>query len=131
MTYTLARVSHTDKGTFGVLLSPDGVPLCLTLEDPWRDNKRNVSCIPAGIYDVAPHNGVKYKDVWALQNVPDRTAILIHAGNTINNTQGCILVGRSYGQLGDLPAVLESQRTIDMLRGVLPQRFKLYVKGNI
>jgi len=129
--YTLARTSYTDKGTFGTLLAPDGVPLCLTLEDPWLDNQRNISCIPAGIYDVVPHNGEKYKGVWRLEGVHGRDAILIHAGNTTLDTQGCILAGKSYGVVKGLPAVISSQETISMLRGVFPVRFKLYVRSPV
>ena len=43
----LVRVTTGMDGTFGVLIK-DGVPLCVTLELPWRDNERSISCIPEG-----------------------------------------------------------------------------------
>jgi len=46
MELTLKRCASTAKGTFGVLLH-DGVPLCVTCEDPWNDNLPNISCIPS------------------------------------------------------------------------------------
>ncbi len=46
---TLKRVSVTEHGVFGVILI-NNIPLVLTLELPWRDNQRNISCIPAGSY---------------------------------------------------------------------------------
>jgi hypothetical protein len=115
----LRRVSSTDKGTFGVLLNND-IPLCLTCEDPWNKNKRNVSCIPAGTYTFKKRFSVKYKNHWILDNVPGRDLILIHAGNTINDTSGCILVGRSFSQLGKLPSVMQSQEAMQLLRETLP-----------
>lgn len=125
----LKRISYSDRGTFGVLLK-DKIPLCLTLEDPWKDNKKNVSCIPEGKYKCVPHNGTKYKNVWRIKNVIGRSAILIHAGNTENDTEGCILVGQSFGRLGDKVAVLNSQNTLAQLRGVLPDHFEIVITGD-
>lgn len=128
---SLVRVATSDKGTFGVL-TQDGLPLCVTCEDPWNDNKRGVSCIPAGEYDVHRHNwersnNYKYKQCWHVVAVPGRSAILIHAGNTIQDTRGCILVGNRYGTLGDLPAVLSSRDTLNVLRETLPERFRINI----
>ena len=54
-------------------------------------NKR----IPAGTYKLARHDGGKYKGVVNAYNssVPRSRAILIHQGNTPDNTVGCLLVG--------------------------------------
>lgn len=125
MIITLKRISYTDKGTFGVLMREDGMPLCVTLEDPWNDNQRNISCIPEGEYSAYPHNGTKYKNVWALAKVPNRTAILIHAGNSTQDTEGCILVGRSFNAY----TISNSRNALDYLRSVLPDRFTLVIKG--
>lgn len=125
--FLLQRVAQSDKGTFGVL-SRDDIPLCLTLEDPWDNNKKDVSCIPAGTYQVVPHSGARYKNVWRLENVPNRTDILIHEGNTIANTKGCLLVGEIFGELNKQPAILRSVPTLDKLRKILPQQFTLTIK---
>lgn len=125
--YTLRRVSSNEEGTFGVLVAPDGKPLCLTLEDPWNNNEQNVSCIPAGEYRCVPHNGTKYKNVWLLENVPNRSAILIHQGNNRDHTQGCILVGRQFGIIDGKVSVLSSNQTLAQLRGILPKRFALKI----
>jgi hypothetical protein len=119
---TLMRVSMTDKVTHGVFLF-DGKPLCVTLEDPWKNNQRNISCIPTGVYKCVPHNGAKYKGVWRLENVPGRSAILIHAGNSTSDTEGCILVGSEYGE----NLILRSQAALDKLRKELPDEFILTV----
>ena len=116
---TLRRVCTSEKGTFGVIVRDD-IPICLTCEDPWNDNRREISCIPSGTYIFKKFNGTKYKDVWEIENIPGRDAILIHAGNTIDDTRGCILVGRSFSYLGSLPSVMQSREALQILRDALP-----------
>ena len=51
----LRRDTESDHGTLGVL-SARGLPGPLhVIEPPWRDNRRNRSRIPSGIYEVLPH----------------------------------------------------------------------------
>lgn len=123
---TIKRISENEHGTFGVLIK-DNIPLCVTLEDMWKDNKRNISCIPAGMYHVVKHFGRKYKDVWRIENVPNRYGILIHSGNTEEDTTGCVLVGKHYGFLGGKYAILDSMETINALRNELPDEFWLKI----
>lgn len=123
----LHRFQQDKRGTFGLMTLSGRIPLCLTCEDPWNDNKNNISCIPEGVYQCRPHSGVKYKNVWWVEDVPKRTAILIHQGNTTKNTEGCILVGNKLGTVGGRPAVLNSVATLNMLRETLPDHFTLHV----
>ncbi len=127
MILKLTRVASSSKGTFGVI-TIDDVPFCVTCEDPWNNNERMISCIPPGVYPCAKFNGTKFKDVWEVKNVPGRSAILFHAGNTINDTHGCILVGRCFGASAGLPAVMQSQEVMTMLRDKLPDEFELVVR---
>lgn len=124
----LTRFLSNDHGTFGAL-HMDGQPLCVTLEDPWNDNKKNISCIPTGIYDCKKFSGAKYKDVWILENVPNRSYILIHAGNTQLDTQGCILVGKEFGNLRGRHAILRSKAALDLLRYHLPDEFTITIRS--
>lgn len=116
MFVSLVRLKESEEGTFGVLYIRGGNHRPVyTLELPWRNNKRNISRIPAGEYRCVPHGwqgNTKFKRTWRLEAVPGRTAILIHAGNTIEDTDGCILVG-----LGSMEhMVLSSQNAMDFLR---------------
>lgn len=124
---TLLRFSQTTLGTHGVLLSSSGVPMVCTLEEPWRDNARMVSCIPSGSYDVVKYSGTRHKDAFYVKDVPGRSDILIHEGNTLKDTAGCILVGKSYSQYG-LDNSLEAMRYLNI---VLPRNFILEVKNEL
>lgn len=93
MKLVLDRLTIQGNATIGTLTIP-GLSLPFwTVEDLWRNNKPRVSCIPAGEYKCRPHTGPKFKDVWEVLNVPGRSAILFHAGNSDTDTLGCILVG--------------------------------------
>jgi hypothetical protein len=90
---SLVRLDYkTGKGTFGVLLI-EGRLFCYTLERPFLYNIKNLSCIPIGIYDCSYHVGSS-KSGYLLKGVQDRSGIMIHVGNTIADTAGCILLGK-------------------------------------
>lgn len=116
----LKRLRTSDQGTFGELYMDD-TRLCVTCELPWKNNQHGVSCIPTGQYHYIPHNSPKHPDTWEIAAVPNRSAILIHEGNTIADTDGCILVGDRFGMIDDMPAVLDSKLTLHSLFGLIPE----------
>lgn len=122
----IRRYEKGPNGTLGTFWMDDAF-LCYTLEDPDNDNQKGCSCIPEGTYEVIPHDG-RFKDVWEITNVPDRSAIIIHSGNTIDDTRGCVLVGERIGTLHGLPAVLDSRLALGHLRKRLPKSFSLTIK---
>lgn len=68
-------------GSF-IVFDQDQVALSVkSLELPWLDNERSISCIPAGTYDCERIQHPKYGHCWLVKNVPSRTGILIHTGN--------------------------------------------------
>ncbi len=92
-----------------------------TLEDEWRDNRRGVSCIPAGTYRVTPHGWaantpLTFKQVWQVLNVPSRIGILFHAGNKHAETEGCILAGLTLLVTQLVSSVGDSRMAIDLMR---------------
>ncbi len=126
-TVRIHRGKSTHDGTFGTL-SIDGQFACFTVELPWDDNKKNVSCIPYGGYRCVQHGWepdtkVDFPKTWEVLNVRGRKTILIHAGNTIKDTKGCILVGLNSAPGG----VSNSRPAMDMLRKVLPSEFFLEI----
>jgi len=105
----LVRISsHPHHGTFGCWVV-DGQPMACTLEPYKRDNEKNISCIPTGCYLVERVNSPKYGDCFGVSNVQNRSHILIHWGNLDKHTEGCILLGESFGLLDNDWAVLSSK----------------------
>jgi len=100
MNVKLVRLAQNEYATMGHLLSAENELLGVTLELPWKDNQHGVSCIPVGIYECrrAIHHpdSPKHYPVWRLEGVPNRDDVDIHIGNTVKDTQGCILVGSAY-----------------------------------
>jgi len=111
----LVRLSETRHGTFGVLLDEDimrgeFVPFATTLELRWRNNIKNGSCIPAGIYECRRIKSPKFGETFEIMNVPNREHIEFHWGNTIKDILGCIAVGEQFGILGGVTAILASKK---------------------
>lgn len=106
MLLEVKRLYKKDTYTIGVLMV-DGEKFSDTLEDKVRDLKSEKkvygeTAIPAGKYKVVMSMSSKFKRVMPyLENVPQFTGIMIHPGNTIKDTLGCILVGenKKKGQL--------------------------------
>ena len=111
----LCRMKRGDQGTRGILFADSFS--CHTIELPWRDNTRIISCIPAGEYKVKLRKSPKYGQVYHVKEVPDRSYILIHSGNFAGdkhkgfrtNVAGCILLGARQGLLFGQWAVLNSR----------------------
>ena len=99
MRLELHRVKQTGKNTQGSLFI-DGVFECITLEDTVRPDGVKVpheTAIPAGTYDVILATSPKFGRIMPrLLNVPNFDGVLIHPGNTEEDTWGCILVGGSF-----------------------------------
>ena len=92
----ILRDTYSEISTIGELFL-NGERMCDTLELPYRDNQRSVSCIPTGEYKVRlryPRESATRDYLHLLvQDVKDRSYILFHRGNTAKDTRGCILVG--------------------------------------
>ena len=93
----LLRDTFTDESTIGELFL-NGERFCDTLELPYRDNQKSISCIPTGEYKVRlrlPRESATRHYIHLLvKDVKDRSHILFHRGNTAKDTRGCILVGQ-------------------------------------
>ena len=107
-TLRLIRVTEHAGATFGVLCI-DEAPEFLTVEDAWRSNETKVSCIPVGRYKIMRHKSPRFGNVYKVLDVPEREHILIHAGNTHRDTEGCILLGMQYGKIGSDSAIVASR----------------------
>ena len=104
------------------------------IERPWVNNQRNVSCIPAGDYIARfmPRSASgRYKNVFHLQPVQGRSGILIHNGNLVDHSRGCLIIGRRRGVLAGKAAVLNSKSALLSLVDEMEQsKFLLKIVGN-
>jgi len=108
---TVVRTQFGKDATNGMLFI-DGLFECYTLEDQYQAVKvMHETCIPEGTYDIKFRTvggfHTKYKERYGnahygmlhLQDVPNFTYILIHAGNTDEHTSGCLIVGETQQDL--------------------------------
>ena len=114
----LVRVTEHDGATFGVMMVGDK-PEFVTLEESWRDNERMISCIPQGRYKIKLHRSPKFGLCYKVMDVPERSEILIHVGNTNADTTGCILLGQRYGNIGDRMGILGSRLAMSRFMQVM------------
>ena len=119
MNLTLQRLAESADGpTFGEITNDaDGsIVVPATLELPDKNNEPMVSRIPAGVYVFtkrdSPHIGY---EVWETNDVPNRTGIALHKLNWMRQTDGCIGVGESVGELDGEAAILQSTEAFDNL----------------
>ena len=126
MELALKRFYRGNDCTLGALLSPHDL-IGYTLELPWKGNQRKISCIPAGFYSVERYSSPRFKEAFHLCAVPNRDSILIHMGNTVDDIEGCILVGNQLGELNGKKAVLQSKDMMDELIKAYPQGFYLTI----
>lgn len=130
MNISVKRYKHEPDFTAGKLFV-DGEFECYTLEDEKRDVKvKHETRIPEGKYKVelrtfGGHHDkykVKFADhkgmLW-VKDVPNFSDILIHIGNTDDDTSGCLLVGLS---IDDVKGVLfnSTEAYKRLYRKVLP-----------
>lgn len=100
MELTLTRRYKGDTYTIGTLYI-NGIRYCDTLEDRVRDLVREAkipgrTAIPAGSYKVIVTVSPRFgRELPRLMDVPHFEGILIHRGNTAEDTAGCILVGEN------------------------------------
>jgi hypothetical protein len=109
MELELYRLNSQSNSTLGVLYRKVGDAkeyLCFTLEDEYREQKVfGETRIPKGTYQMCLRQvgkfdtkySTRFKDIhkgmlW-LQDVPEFKYILVHCGNTEEDTAGCLLLG--------------------------------------
>lgn len=121
MKLTLKRIALRPTYTIGKLYIDD-VYFCDTIEDTVRDLNKNgkfdngekkvhsKTAIPYGTYEIKWTYSPRFKKYTPqLMNVPSFEGIRIHAGNTSDDTEGCLILGKNK-QVGK---VLNSRATIN------------------
>lgn len=100
----LVRYVGSDKQTTGTFTVLDGdVPVFVRpcIERGYLDNRRNISCVPLGIYDLVYEWSPKFNMMlWELKGVMDRSECKIHAASFWSDLNGCISIGSTLSHLG-------------------------------
>jgi hypothetical protein len=132
MKVVLNRLKDTGKETLGLITvhkDLNEIFSCKSLELSWRDNKRNLSCIPKGEYKANVRFSEKHGEHLIVNHVEDRDYILIHAANYHFQLRGCVAVGKDYSDInkdGELD-VISSRDTLDELLSILPDSFNITI----
>ena len=130
MKLTLKRIAKRADYTIGRLEDENGVKICDTLEPTWRDYKGGElkvprkSAVPEGTYPVVVTKSKKFgKYLPLLVGVPGFEGIRIHSGNTVNDTEGCILVGQNLIK----GKVLLSRLTLEKLMRLIENEKRIFL----
>lgn len=120
--------------TLGSLYRND-VMLCKTMELPWRDNQRSISCIPENIYRVIaqPPKADRPYPYFRLPDVPGRSGILIHKISYVSGLKGCIGVGKEFKDINNdgVPDIVRSGEALQELIDTLPREFELLIRKKL
>lgn len=82
--------TYFPEGTNGKLECA-GRLICYTIELPWLDNAKRVSCITEGEYVLKRRYSTKFQWHIEVVDVKDRSSILLHpANNAQKELKGCI-----------------------------------------
>lgn len=122
------RIARKDGYTIG-RMSLNGEYFCDTLEDTDRGlnstmssdeilskKRKGITAIPTGEYDVILTFSPRFKRVLPLLlSVKGYEGVRVHAGNTAEDTEGCLLVGENK----EKGKVLNSRATLEKLMSVL------------
>ena len=100
-----------------------------TMELPWLENQRRISCIPEGTYKTLRHTSPRFGQTFWLQDVTGRAEILTHKGNYTRDTLGCILPGKDHKDINNdgIPDVTSSGETMQHLLNMMPAEFTIKI----
>lgn len=115
MILTLNRQPTWSKTTLGILFV-DGERECYTLEDQVRPKGEKIygeTAIPAGRYRVIVAPSPSFgRSMPRLVGVPNFEGVLVHWGNSAEDTLGCIITGSA---VSDARHVVASRAAFDTL----------------
>ncbi|SEG52745.1 DUF5675 family protein [Flavobacterium urumqiense] len=120
MVLVLSR-TYFPEGTNGKLAC-NGQFICCTIELPWRENRKRVSCIPEGYYLLRKRYSQKFQWHIEVVAVKKRSSILFHpANNALMELNGCIA---PVTQLSGAGLGLQSRQAFAKVKNVVYEALK-------
>ena len=123
---TLKTVGSSWRGTFGVLVNGENA-FALTLEQPWRENETDISCIPAGRYLCRRVDSPHFGNTFEITEVPERSHVLFHKGNTLADTKGCVMVGEKFDGTWEHSFLGESKLGYDQFMAMMAEESEFWL----
>lgn len=123
--------TYFDGGVNGILrlAQDDKTVICQTIELPWRGNLRRVSCIPEGRYELTRRYSLRFGWHLLVNNVVNRSYILIHAFNdALKESKGCIApVSKCTGEGKGIFARASLKKICDLLYPEFKKGNKVFI----
>jgi hypothetical protein len=108
--------TYFPEGTNGKL-ECEGKFICYTIELPWKENLKQISCIPEGKYFIKKRYSRKFGWHLAVENVQNRELILFHpANNAKQELKGCIA---PVTKLSGAGLGLNSRKAVEKLKNLI------------
>lgn len=86
------------------------------------------TAIPAGTYEIKDTYSPKYgRKVLELQNVPGFQGIRIHSGNTVDDTEGCLILGLARTSEGVARSREAMAKFNEQVRAILATGERVYI----
>ncbi len=116
----IIKIRDTPDSTISVVKVDDEF-VCFCLEDGPREIKvKHETRIAGGTYNLKRRTWGKFYErykrryghqfVWEVDKVPGFSDILIHTGNSVDHTSGCLILGCMIGMSGDRFTVHDSAK---------------------
>jgi hypothetical protein len=121
---TLSNVSIIESGKL--------VTSFAGMELPWKDNAKQISCIPKGIYKcvkVGASASIPYEHI-SITSVLNRSGVCIHKANYSRQLKGCLAVGTKHVDIDNdsLLDISNSGKAFNVLMSLVPNEFELEIK---
>ena len=129
----IVRETYTKESVIGKLYL-NGEFVSYTLELAWNNNEKSISCVPRGVYDckvrLAKNSASRNYDHLILEDVPNRSYILFHRGNSAKYSRGCILTGMMKGDNILYQSTTAHALLMDkIVKGKIDRKIELVIKN--
>jgi len=123
---------YTNYGVWGKINLPSPHRGYLySIEKPWQENQKNISCIPEGRYRCKRYESNTFSNTFKVVNVCGRSHILFHIGNKVSDVKGCIALGKYWDILDNELYVRDSKIAFGEFMEALKEveEFQLIITG--